>query len=101
MGLGGWDHRSRCRHFAVALSMRPCNIFWHECRDRDQQALGVSSALDDVGFVQGAAAQPVARPPAVLPGSASSRETPSQRAKLQALHNKPRVRNYNIKQDGR
>ncbi|GAX83568.1 hypothetical protein CEUSTIGMA_g10993.t1 [Chlamydomonas eustigma] len=63
-----------------------------------------------VGSLQGVEAgsiSPVARPPSSIPGSASSRETLSQRARLRAIQrraeedaSRPKVRNYNIREEG-
>ena len=68
---------------------------------------GVVSASGEGGEgVQASAISPGSRPPSVVPGSASSRETASQRSRLQALQRRreeeatrPRVRNYNQRDD--
>jgi hypothetical protein len=76
-------------------------------QQHEQQQQQQGGDLGPQGAV--AAGSPTARPPSAVPGSASSRETESQRARLRALQQrqqqqqleagKPKVRNYAIRDE--
>ena len=75
----------------------------HWSRSPTEGRSGGVGGLEEIGEgLQASGLSPGSRPPSGIPGSASSRETASQRARLQALQRRreeeatrPRARNYN------